>query len=437
MGCLSLLLALLACAQSDYAVSPQSPVDGRTVASGVSAADVQLTVQEEVPAVAPPERWLPLTERRASFRAEATEDKSKFQESFWFGEGATTAMADYLFVIDDSVSMENILDLFNRGFEALSDSNAFPANARIAVMNMTPAHPDNLRRRHPVVPFRAHAIPGPGFVRLVDSAGIQRFNQAALDLDRAEFMEYEGCEAWFSPKDTNAQGSSCLLAHTQLGLRRSVAEAGLISFAQLLQKNRGKPIFREGAAVNVVFISDTHGPGFRPGQPDSLMDESFEELKGLQPGFAQLKRMVEATQLVSSFRVHAIAPESECSEAWMDWLDPVYFEVARDGEGVSADSCSTTDYSEVIRSIAELGAEIQSGVYPLTLAEGRQQVEVDSVLLGDTPISWTMSPSGRALVVDEEMASSKEEITVRYRIGRAAKVRGSRAQSLESARQAR
>ena len=138
-----------------------------------------------------------------------------------------------------------------------------------------------------------------------------------------------------------------------------------------------------------------------------------------------------------SFRVHAIAPESECSEPWIDVLDPVYFDVAREGGGVLADSCTTTDYSGVIRSIAELGAEIQSGVYPLSLAEGRQQVEVESVLLGETPISWTMSPSGRALVIDDKMASEKQEITVRYRVGRPARVTAPRAQSLEPSRQAR
>jgi hypothetical protein len=427
-----LILAMLGCAESEYTVSPQDP---SAAAPGEVPAAAPLP--EQAVEEAAPVRWLPLTERSASFQGQVTEDQSTVQESFWIGEGATTAMADYLFVVDDSVSMANILDSFHRGFEGLSDSDAFPANAKIAVMNMTPADPDNLRRRHPVVPFRSQAALSPGFLRLVDSAGIHRFNQAALLSERLEPLEHEGCSAWFSPDATNAQGEPCLLAHTQLVLGRSVAEAGLVSFAQLLQKSRGRPLFREGAAVSVIFVSDTHGPGFRPGQPDSFMEEQFDELVGLQPGYSQLRTMVEATQLVASFRVHAIAPERECSEPWMDWIDPVYFEAARAGEGVSADSCTTTDYSQVIRSIAERGAEIQSSVYPLTVTHGVQPVEVESVLRGGRPIGWTMSPSGRALVVDEEMASSKEEITVRYRVGRPARPKTSGAQSLESARQAR
>ena len=428
-------MVFFGCGQSEYEVSGLQAAP--TAAVQPAPVDQLPEMAAAQPATEPVERWRAYEHAgsSASFRAEATEDKSKFQESFWFGQGATTAMADYLFVVDDS--MGNILDSFHRGFEALSKSDAFPAHARIAVMNMTPGDPDNLRRRHPVVPFRAHAVPSPGFLRLVDSDGIESFNRLAPHSPWAEPLDLGGCRAWFSPKENNAQGVPCLLAHTQLGLRRSRAEAGLIAFGQLLLKQRGTPIFREGAAVNVIFVSDTHGPGFGLGEPGSLMEESFDELKGIQPNYAQLKRMVEGAQLVSSFRVHAIAPETECSEPWMDLLDPVYFDVASEGGGVIADSCTTTDYSEVIRSIAELGAEIQSGVYPLSLVEKGKKIEVESVLIGETKVSWTMSPSGRALVIDEEMASSKEEIKIRYRVGRSAKVVGPSGQSLERSRQAR
>jgi hypothetical protein len=438
MGSWTILLAFLGlgCGHSEYAVSelqtaPDVPIEGTSA--------VQQPAEPAAQAAAKPaERWQPFKHHgsSASFRAETTEDKSTFQESFWFGEGATTAMADYLFVVDDSVSMENILDSFHQGFEALSESDAFPAHARIAVMNMTPADPDNLRRRHPIVPFRAHADRSPGFLRLVDDYGIERLNRMIVDRG-AEPLEYQGCASWFSPKEKNAQGVPCLLAHTQLALRRSVAEAGLVAFRQLLLKHRSAPVFREGAAVNVIFVSDTHGPGFGVGEPGSVMEEAFEELRGLQPNYAQLKRMVEGGQLVSSFRVHAIAPETECSEPWMDSREPVYFEVAREGGGVIADSCTTTDYSQVIRSIAELGAEIQSGVYPLSLVDVGQKIEVEAVLLDDIPVSWTMSPSGRALVIDEDMASSKAEIKVRYRVGPSARVRPLNAQPLERSRQAR
>jgi hypothetical protein len=204
----------------------------------------------------------------------------------------------------------------------------------------------------------------------------------------------------------------CLLAHTQLSLHRSVAESGLVSFRQLVEKSRRGGLFREGAAVNVVFVSDTHDPGFGPAEPESFMEEAFDELVALQPSFEEMKVEVAHRHLVSSFRVHAIAPKSECSEPWMQDLDPVYFDVATAGGGVIADVCTTTDYSGLIREIGRLGSEIQVGVFPL--AQGVGALEIDEVLVGGESVPWTLSSSGRSVVVGGEMSGAKETIRIRY-----------------------
>ncbi|MDP6935444.1 MAG: hypothetical protein QGG40_21160, partial [Myxococcota bacterium] len=75
----------------------------------------------------------------------------EFDRTFSFGDGARTPVADYLFVVDDSVSMEMVLDKFRAGFVALADSDVFPEDARIGVMNTTPADYETLRAPHAAV----------------------------------------------------------------------------------------------------------------------------------------------------------------------------------------------------------------------------------------------------------------------------------------------
>ena len=345
---LAVSVLVSACGSGETSLRTMTPTnDERSKLRPVSPS----SVEEQGGSLAPPVwKKVELNQRAASFLVEEGSDHTSVQESFWVGDGATTGMADYLFVVDDSVSMANIIESFSRGFERLSASDVFPVNARVAVMNMTPANPSNLRRRHPVVPSRAGVEQSPGFIHLIDADRIKAYNAFLADFGE-DPLRYDGCGNWFGPKETNPQGVSCLLAHTQLGLHQSVAEAGLTAFGQLLERQRRRPLFREGAAVNVIMVSDTHDPGFAPATAEGRREVGFQELLAIQPTYAQLKAMVEEQQLVASFRVHAIAPRSDCSEPWIEDLDPAYFDVAEASGGVMADICDVDDYSEVIRSI--------------------------------------------------------------------------------------
>ena len=164
--------------------------------------------------------------------------------------------------------------------------------------------------------------------------------------------------------------------------------------------------------MNVIMVSDTHDPGFAPATSEGRREVGFQELLAIQPTYAQLKAMVEEQQLVASFRVHAIAPRSDCSEPWIEDLDPAYFDVAEASGGVMADICDVDDYSEVIRSIVSRGAEIQTGVFPLSV--GRGKATVDAVLIGDQEVPWTLSPSGRTVVVETDLTGRRDALRIRY-----------------------
>ncbi|MBT3221897.1 MAG: hypothetical protein HN348_22715, partial [Proteobacteria bacterium] len=225
--------------------------------------------------------------------------------------------------------------------------------------------------------------------------------------DLAENFKIDGCSnAWFTPGEKNATGVPCIVAHTQIGLSGIRAEAGLTAFKQLLLKNGVTPTFRPGAAVNVIFVSDTHDPGFfKP-------LEGYEELTEYRPDFKELQTLVNAHP-ISSFRVHAVAPKTECSERWEDKIGPAYFDVAEASGGQIRDICTETDYSEFISTIAHDGAIIQRPIFPL----GKSAAEVLTVEVGGKPVKWSLASQNGVIVIDDEVGDSPEMVDVVYSYG--------------------
>lgn len=318
---------------------------------------------------------------------------------FRLGAGPTPVV-DYLFVIDDSVSMKQVLGRFRRGMRHLAEPGVFPQQARLAVLHTTPADPADPHRAHPAVRQNSEADLLPGFQELVDGAAIAAYLTDAPAAFRARFP-LAGCRAWFAPADRSPDGPSCLQAHSQLGLVHSRAEAGLVALAQWLEALEAAevPQFRAGAAVNVVFVSDTHDPGLPPGARDT---EVGQDLLELQPTFDDLRDRLNVP--VASLRVHAIAPRARCGEAWDV---PAYHDVAEASGGVVADVCTLDDYSALVRKIAHSGARVQEPVVRL----GRSPEAVLSVTLDGAPVDWWRE--GRA--VGLRTPEPGGELVVRYR----------------------
>ncbi len=305
-------------------------------------------------------------------------------ESFEWGDSARNQVVDYVFVLDNSVSMRAVLEKVRTGFAGLTESD-FPAETRIAVLTTLPADPEDLTKLHPAVPPKVLRHDA-GFGRFVSAPSIQ---DARRNKKLRRHYKLEGCgeDGWFRPGDTNAQGESCLVAHTQTTLMASQTEAGLTALDQLLQRNDGKPTFRPGAAVNIVFVSDTHDPGIGARAAMGLIED--------RPTPEQLAEHIEKDNIVSSIRFHAIAPATECVERWMHF-GPSYYDAAEYTGGAIVDMCTENDFQPVLDRVFDEGARPTRPVFAL----GAKAGSVQSVRVDGQETSYEVHDNGRVVTVD-------------------------------------
>jgi hypothetical protein len=341
---------------------------------------------------------------------EAFEADGNRMENFVVGGDATSPLADYLFVVDGSTSMAHILNRFEEGVRTLSEAGVFPERARIAVMNTTPADPADSSQPHPVVSGKRQAAKAPGFMGLVDSDKLAAYTRAFPKLQ--EVLPEPGCSAWFAPGETNSNGVPCLVAHAQVDLQGVVAEAGLTAFKQLVENHEGS-LFRGGANVNVIFISDTHDPGVPSVRANGKVNRldriiGSQQLLAARPDFAELEALVQSTQPVASFRVHAIAPMSECAEPWAEF-GPSYFEAAAAAKGQQLDVCTALDYAPFLRSTISEGAVATAPV----LALGRPADSVTSVTVDEVEAPFSVDRG--AVVLEQGLPVEPTPVSITYR----------------------
>lgn len=322
-----------------------------------------------------------------------------------FALGATPIpVADYLFVIDESVSMRHVMNHVRKGFASLRRKDVFPTGARVAVLYTTPADPTDLTEPYPALDRLGADALVPGFLDLVDGPRIAAYVAAAPE-KYAKRYKHPGCGAWFTPTEDNAEGTSCLQAALQEPLLPGRFEAGLVALGQWLDKTAGTPRFRSGAAVNVIFVSDTHDPGADTDQ-DRKHPDAAADLEAERPDLADLRARV--TEPVSAFRIHAIAPRKFCGE---HWDTPSYFDVVDQSGGVEADVCTTDDYRPILQAIGLEGSVRQTTVIRL----GYSAAGIDSVTVGDEAVAWEPTDDPQAIEIAGSIPTSVKRVRVAYR----------------------
>jgi len=323
-------------------------------------------------------------------------------EEFDFGAQQQTPIADFLFIVDNSSSMANVIDRVRKGFDKLVEDNPFPAKSRIAVMGTLPGKEFNSSKTHRAVRSSSMLGNDPGFMNLIDGSRIAKYRAVMPEI--ADRFKVDGCdEAWFKPGDKNAAGVPCIVAHTQTGMRDVRVEAGLTVLKQMLLRDGGEPLFRTGAAANVIYITDTHDPGASPKKQDVM------ELVMMRPDFAELKALVDKTNTVSSFRIHAVAPKTNCSENWSE-IGPVYFDAVDASGGKGIDVCTAEDYSTLIRDIAETGSVPTKAMFPL----GKEADEVEYVQIGEVDVPFSVSERGDLILLERDIPSDSTKVKVHY-----------------------
>ncbi len=171
---------------------------------------------------------------------------------------------DILFVLDESISMKRVLSKIMDGFDSASKAN-YPKNTRMAITNMAPAQVKNNE-----IDFNTQFVPRtqvsdfPGFMKLVSHSTIMDFYyNSETEIKYKSNFTQPGCSEWFQPTSKNSYGVNCLLANSQITLFPTGVEAGTVSLHQLIKKynSEEQKLFRDGALVNIIFVSDTHDPG--------------------------------------------------------------------------------------------------------------------------------------------------------------------------------
>ena len=202
-------------------------------------------------------------------------------------EAIANPKVDYVFVVDNSGSMDKMIKSVSRGFTEIAEKSLFPKDARIGVMTTT------------VTESSQNGAKIVGFQDLANKNQIAKSRRSPEDKEK-----YPGCNKFFAPTEKDAAGNYCLVSAVQFELFGTIIEAGITAFQRMVAGAK-KPVFRQNALVNVIFVSDTHEPG---NNNQSLI----QALKSKT--YEAIKKEVAANSDILGLRFHAIAPiDTACS----------------------------------------------------------------------------------------------------------------------------
>ncbi len=227
--------------------------------------------------------------------------------------------ADVLFVLDESVSMNNIAAEVQAGFASIPES-VYPTDTLMAVTNMAPAkYVDPSTDQFDISQSffnLAQIVDLPGFIRLINKASVDHY---VATHGSPNYPKPACAQSWFKPQDKNSNGDYCLVAHSQISQERIGVEAGLIALDQLVKTHFGNSsrLFRKGALANVIFVSDTHDPGKADyyGQPGGASD---------LPSYTKLIQTVHSlNDDLAGLKFHGVVPLPPAGSPELDGVTTV------------------------------------------------------------------------------------------------------------------
>lgn len=323
--------------------------------------------------------------------------QNRRRERFSFGDDTRSPLVDYLFVLDNSCSVDPLGAKLSSGFLSLVGSERLPQRSKLAVMSTMIADDNNLYTTGLGINRYNGIDAEPGFLDFVNRDAIA--NYRGLDTDYRDEWMLAGCEqSWFAPGDRAPEGHYCLEAATQSSNSCLGAEAGIQAFEQLLLKKQleNTSSFREGAVVNVIFVSDTHDPG-----------TDIDSLKESIPAYEELYDLAFSSNVMGGLRFHSLAPSSPCTTEGLHDLS--YYKLSDASGGLKTDPCNLTDYQDFLADMVEVSA---SPIEPrFTLSRLPNQIE--AVFVNDTEIKeyeWVGPKTISIPNLDPEQIASIEVI---------------------------
>ena len=294
-----------------------------------------------------------------------------------YGKDIKPSVADYLFVLDNSVSMEDDATRVGQGLAAIA-KETFPESTRIAVMTtMAAADPYAASLvAHTDIDDYACINREPGFLSFVDKASVDAFKSCGPLAKYANKYVKTACESgWFKPFDVNNAGDRCFTAALQNSFHAVGCEPGLLALEQLLKRNQGKPLFRENAAVSVIFISDE--------QEGCASSETLGDISnaGAATTASRLKDEILKNSKVLSVKFNGIVPKKY--KPIPPKKEPLFYvDVISAVGGKAFDILSpTADYNSMIEQLIQAKVDNTASEFSIpATAKKVTGVEVDGVV---------------------------------------------------------
>ncbi len=307
-------------------------------------------------------------------------------------EPNTTMPVDYLFVVDNSTSMDSIIYRMQTGFKEIAERGEFPDSAKIGVIStaVDQATGDGAK----IVGFKA----------LANKASIAKSNRKNKTL-------YPGCDnGWFSPSDKDSRGQYCLTSATEFRLYGTKFEAGLSAVDNLLDANISKQFFRKGALVNVVFFSDTHDVG---APRANVNNAKYDTLAARRDSYTVEGFLSKARQgsSISSIKFHGVVPQSPLGTCGRDEKNQgmVYsysrLIEASDGKQVH---CTESDYVSFISGMVE-NSKVASKI--VKLPDGFSG-EISEVKIDGVAKEYMFSQSKNSILIKDVSVYSNKDVKV-------------------------
>ena len=297
-----------------------------------------------------------------------------------YGKDIKPSVADYLFVLDNSISMAANATKVGQGLAAIA-KETFPESARIAVMTTMAAadplatslvaHVDINRNNYGACINRE-----PGFLSFVDKASMDAFKSCGPPAEYANKYVKTACESgWFKPFDVNSAGDRCFTAALQNSFHAVGCEPGLLALEQLLQRNNGKPLFRENAAVSVIFISDE--------QEGCTSSETLGDISnaGAATTASRLKNEIFKNSKVLSVKFNGIVPNKYKPKP--PAKEPLFYVDVINAVGGKAFDISspTADYNSMIEQLIQAKVDNTASEFSIPPTSKKvTSVEVDGVV---------------------------------------------------------
>lgn len=323
-----------------------------------------------------------------------------------YGNGVKPTVADYLFVLDNSVSMKPAAASVASGLAAIS-KDTFPESAQIAVMTTMVAKDamaPNLTTHADIKRYECIDLE-PGFLSLYNGAAQEKFKSCPGNKYSSAYS-IKGCsESWNKPFDVNSDGQRCFSAALQSPFHGVGCEAGLYALEQMLARNQGKPIFRENAAVNIIFISD---------EREGCTAPETRGTPGSEGGMATAQRIKDAifaNSKIASLRISGITPPTNALPN--DTLG--YNEVIRFFKGISIPiTDARTNYNDVIEKLITSTADIIQKEFSVpTTAQKITTVLVDGVVQREGK-DYSYNVASKKVSIPSLDPQKSVELTIKY-----------------------